>query len=350
MKWLLLISMLTLGQADAPAPPPPSSVTVPTVEEATGDVVCPYCQMINCAMPGHGGETGASTDQPGVMTHPGIPLWMAMSGVIAIIVVSHWVVSRTPVNPSSNGQLPAYRRIDLLKPAWAKALVSWSFFPMLMQFVSIALFGLIIYAGLYGSQRTFPVSNIAPVLTWNIWWSLLIFFILIGGSLFCVICPWEGLSSLVTALSPRSRVKKLGYERRWPKWAANIYPAMFLFILLTWFELGMDITKSPLKTAYMAIAFVGLAVLCAILYEKRAFCRHLCLVGRIQGLYALFSPLELRPRSIDPCRTCEGKECYHGSETATGCHLSLYPAALDENTYCTLCTECIRACPSDNLT
>lgn len=354
MKLLLLISILTLAQApaaDAPSPSAssPSPTAVPLIVEPpenSTDVICEFCGMVNCTMPGHGGanEVAPADEQPSVMTHPGIPLWMAMGGVIGIIALSHVVITRTHTPGKS------YKRFDLLKLPFAKSLIATSWFPMLMQGGSIALFALVIYAGLFGSQRTFPVANIAPVLTWNIWWSLLIFFILIGGSLFCVICPWEGVASIVTALSPRSRIKKLGYEMKWPKWAANIYPAMILFILLTWFELGMDITKSPLKTAYMAIAFVALAVLIAILFEKRAFCRHLCLVGRIQGLYSMFSPVELRPRSADACRTCEGKECYNGSETATGCHLSLYPAALNENTYCTLCTECIRACPSDNLT
>jgi hypothetical protein len=102
-------------------------------------------------------------------------------------------------------------------------------------------------------------------------------------------------------------------------------------------------------TSILAILFVAIAVLTAIFFEKRAFCRYVCLVGRVQGLYAMFSPVELRPKSMDPCRTCVGKECYNGSDTATGCPMELFPAALNQNTYCTLCTECIRACPHDNL-
>ena len=59
----------------------------------------------------------------------------------------------------------------------------------------------------------------------------------------------------------------------------------------------------------MAIAFVALAVTTALVFERRAFCRHVCLVGRIQGLYALFSPMELRPVDTDVCRTCKTKNC-----------------------------------------
>ena len=102
-------------------------------------------------------------------------------------------------------------------------------------------------------------------------------------------------------------------------------------------------------TAIMAMLFVGLAVLCALIFEKRAFCRYACLVGRIQGLYALFSPVELRPESADVCRTCSSKACYKGTDSEIGCPTNLFPGNLKENTYCTLCTECVRSCPHDNI-
>ena len=178
---------------------------------------------------------------------------------------------------------------------------------------------------------------------------LLIFFVLGFGKVFCAICPWEGISSLVTSLSLRSRRKRLGFERKWPPWMRNVYLAMGLFVLLTWFELGLDITRSPQLTAVMAIVFVALAVTTALVFERRAFCRHVCLVGRIQGLYALFSPMELRPVDTDVCRTCRTKDCYRGNERDTGCPTHLFPGNLQQNTYCTLCTECVRACPHDNL-
>lgn len=92
-----------------------------------------------------------------------------------------------------------------------------------------------------------------------------------------------------------------------------------------------------------------MAVLSAIYFEKRSFCRYGCLVGRISGLYALFSPVELRAVSHDVCAICTGKECYTGTETTTPCPTSLFPSKLEENTYCTLCTECVRSCPHDNL-
>ena len=271
----------------------------------------------------------------------GIPTWMAISGIILIILVSHYLVN----TKKAIARRKNYWRLNLFRFQSFKKLVKRPYFPLLAQSLSILTFILIITAGLFGSQRT----NIAPVLTWTWWWVLLIFFILGFGTVFCTICPWEGISSFVTSLSLSSRVKKLGFECKWPKLLRNVYPALLFFVILTWFELGFEVTRSPSMTAIMAIVFVAIAVLCALIFEKRGFCRYVCLVGRIQGLYALFSPLELRPQSVDVCRSCSSKACYKGTETETGCPTILFPGNLQENTYCTLCTECVRSCPHDNI-
>ncbi len=271
----------------------------------------------------------------------GIPSWMAAAGVVVIIVVTHLYLfwkTRT-------AQSKTHRTFNLLASSGFKWLVMRPYFPMLIQTGTLLLLLLVIGAGLFGA----PKGNIAPVLTWTWWWILLIFFVLIFGKIFCAMCPWEAAASLITSLSLKSRLKRLTHDKPFPAWAKNIYPAIFLFIALTWAELGMNITHSAPMTAVLGLLMLGIAVMFAVVYEKRAFCRYSCPVGRISGLYALFSPVELRPATAEICRTCQDKECYHGTDTHTGCPTGLFPGHLTENTYCTLCTECVRACPHDNL-
>ncbi|RMF11291.1 MAG: hypothetical protein D6763_03485 [Alphaproteobacteria bacterium] len=290
-----------------------------------------------------GFPAGSGGLQPGEAFHvmPGIPTWMAATGVVLIVLVSHLLVgSRQGVDRPRAGW-----RINLLSFAGLKALVKRPWFPLAAQSISLALFLLVLSAGIFGN----PKGNIAPVLTWTWWWVLLIFFVLGLGEAFCMVCPWEAMSSLITSLSLKSRVKRLGFERPWPKWARNLYPAIALFILLTWFELGHDVTHSPQATALMGLAMVAMAVLAAIVFEKRSFCRYSCLVGRITGLYALFSPVEVRSISTEACLKCATKDCYRGNDTSTGCPTGLFPGSFNENSYCTMCTECVRACPHDNM-
>jgi len=87
----------------------------------------------------------------------------------------------------------------------------------------------------------------------------------------------------------------------------------------------------------------------ACLFERRSFCRYACLVGRVSGLYAMFSSVEIRPRQRGTCKACRSKECVRGSAKAYGCPTSVYPGTMVVNTYCIQCTECLQACPHDNL-
>ncbi len=272
----------------------------------------------------------------------GIPVWMGMAGLAVIIFSSHLLVHFRNEKEAPK----AYRRINLFRFKPLKALIKKPWFPILVQSVSLTLFLLVIGAGLLGHDK----NNIGPILTWTWWWVLLIFLAFGFGTTFCMICPWEALSSLMTSLSLKSRVKLLGYEKPWPKWARNVFPAIIFFVILTWFELGHNITRSASLTAIIGLIFAGMAVFCAIIFEKRSFCRYGCLVGRITGLYSMFAPLELRADSADVCKSCKTKDCYTGTHTTTPCPTFLFPSKLDENSYCTMCTECIRSCPHDNIT
>ena len=56
-----------------------------------------------------------------------------------------------------------------------------------------------------------------------------------------------------------------------------------------------------------------------------------------------------RHKNNDVCDACRTKECVKGSQTAYGCPTFEYPGKMSLNTYCIQCTECLQACPSDNL-
>ena len=174
----------------------------------------------------------------------GVPVWLGIVGIALIIIVSHALIHFKSKKPESK----TYTRISMFKFKPFKWLVHQSYFPIMAQSISLLLLILVVSAGLWGNQKT----NIAPVITWTWWWVLLIFFTLGFGKLFCMVCPWEALSSLVTALYLKTRVKKLGFEKAWPKWARNIFPAIGFFILLTWFELRNPVTRSPSTTASLS--------------------------------------------------------------------------------------------------
>ncbi len=258
--------------------------------------------------------------------------------------------AQTPTAAGVRSTSPASRRdrFDLLSIAWVKrAACSRVFRFSLQAFVTVS-FLLIIGAGLFGNQN--PSLNIAPILTWTVWWGLLVVLVLYAGKAWCYVCPWDAMAGWAERLALwRKSDEGLSVGWSWPRIVRNISIATILFVGLTWIELGFGVTMKPRITAYLAIGMLLMAVVSALLFDRKSFCRYGCLVGRVSGLYALFAGTEVRPRDRDRCRACGTKECVKGSETAYGCPTFLYPGKLQVNTYCIQCMECIQACPHDNL-
>ena len=214
--------------------------------------------------------------------------------------------------------------------------------PVVLGFLAV------IVAGFVGSQE--PGRNIAPVLTWNIWWIGLIFLVMFAGNLWCFMCPWTAIPDWVMrrSLTAVRKIKSFGLQ--YPRFRLWMWPAIVLFAFVTWLELAYDAANRPWLTSMFAIFMVVLAWLCLVLFDRKAMCRYVCFVGRVSGQYATMGMLELRRRDNEVCRACTTSDCFHGREGAGyPCPTGEYMGAMNDNQYCTLCTECVKSCPNDNI-
>ena len=135
----------------------------------------------------------------------------------------------------------------------------------------------------------------------------------------------------------------------WPKQLKNLYLAIFGFLAVTWLELAYEAPYRPDLTAWMAISMVVGAGVTLVVFEKKSFCRWVCPVGRVTGQYGTTGMLEIRRKDTATCHRCTTKDCLHGNERGLACPTSEFMGAMNENTYCTMCTECIKSCPHDNV-
>jgi hypothetical protein len=134
-----------------------------------------------------------------------------------------------------------------------------------------------------------------------------------------------------------------------PLWIRNRYPALLFFIAVTWLELGLFITFRPDLTAYLALLMILMATVTALVFDRNFFCRYVCFVGAIVGLYSNLAPVEVRTVVKSVCRTCGTKDCFRGNERGYGCPTWEFPASMEKNSNCILCTECLKSCPHENL-
>ena len=279
------------------------------------------------------------------MTHPGLPFAWALGIVIAMLLSALWVMLM-------GGEAPRQRVIRLARLPLIGAplhrLLQRPWLLLGLKILFVAVFLLIVAAGLYGTPLA--EHNFATVITWNIWWAALIISIFFLGTTWCGVCPWNTLASwLVHQRLWGHPLADLSLNLKVPKALRNLWPALLMFIILTWLELGVGITTNPKATASLALLMVVLAVVSAAIYEGKAFCRFFCPVGRTVGAYSQLSMIELRPIEPDVCTRCTTLECYKGNEKIAPCPMHLVMGRLTENTYCTSCGNCPQSCPQQNI-
>ena len=282
-------------------------------------------------------------------TMRGIPTWLYQVAIGILILLSFGFFEGREAAADTRSRDRGVARFDLLPAGMIRTFIKGRFVIPAVRMIFVIAFLTIIAAGLFGDQN--PAHNIAPLLTWTIWWVGLVFLVLFVGKAWCTVCPWDAIATWIERIGFTSpRQDGLGLGLKWPRALRNIWPAVALFLLLTWIELGMGITQIPRATAYVALGMLGMSIASALIFERKAFCRYACLVGRVSGLYSLFSSLELRTADPAACDSCKTMDCYRGNEKGDGCPTFEFPKTMNLSTYCILCTECIRTCPADNVT
>lgn len=303
------------------------------VDRSKGDV-CPKCGMVGCNMDHYKTDDGGE-----VMIMAGIPRWLFLLGVLGLIVLSF--VATEWLSPKAKRGF----RYNLLGTKRAYAIARSRWIQPVAQMIGLVIFVFLIWAGLTGSR----VANITPVAVWTIWWGGLIFAVLLSGSMWCFACPWDGIANLGSRLRLAARVEPLQLGLSFPKWLANLYPAIALFVVLTWLELGYGVTTDPRWTAYMGLGMAAMAVMSAIAWDGKKFCAHGCPVGRICGIYSNFAPIELRARKPRACDFCKTEDCLNGNAKGYACPTGLSLKTLVDGTHCTMCGECIKSCNKNNV-
>ncbi len=263
-----------------------------------------------------------------------------------MLLLSVWVIAVKTTGTASTGNL-SLARFTFIGPLLRGC--SRSPWPLLiLKIIVVAFFILVIIAGLYGT----PIAerNIATVLTWNIWWAGLIVSIFFLGSAWCAICPWDTLASWFVRphLWFRKRINN-SLDLKPPKLLRSVWPALLMFVALSWLELGVGVTTSPYATALLALAMVVFATVLMAVYKNKAFCHYICPVGRTVGFYSQLAPIELRPIDQSICVDCTSLECFHGNELIEPCPTQLVMGRLKQNTYCTSCGNCVQSCPEKNV-
>lgn len=253
---------------------------------------------------------------------------------------------------------------DVLKLPLLGKLLRKPYGRLVLQLPLLALAALLVYDGFTGVQ--IAATNLSTVGAWVQYRGLVVLALLLAGNLFCMGCPFT---------LPRTLARKLSIRgRRWPKALRNKWIAIGGLFFIFWLYEWLDLWASPWLTAWLIVAYFVASFVLEALFTESAFCKYVCPLGTFNYVYSAASPLQIRAKNPAMCRTCVGKECVNGSyapkpvvmideitdgvPTKThengpsgvlGCGLLLYVPQIKSNMDCTLCLDCARACPHDNV-
>ena len=242
-------------------------------------------------------------------------------------------------------------RFDLWR--WKPQLREWMRAPALWNTL---LFGLVswLFVAVNLALWLGPQDRAAnPILTlfWAWWWPLILLSYPLVGRLWCAICPFMVWGQIAQRLTPWRK-------KSWPhgdmdRWGAPALAAGFAVILL-WEEVWNLENTAWLSSCLLLLITAG-AVIGSTVFEKRFWCRYLCPVGGMNGLFAKLSILELRAEVGTCSGSCSSYACFKGGPAdgeglaSEGCPLGTHPAHLSDNRNCVLCMTCTQACPNRSV-
>ena len=252
--------------------------------------------------------------------------------------------------------------VDLLQLPLAGRFLRWRRGRLVLQAGMLAVAALMVIDGLSGPQTS--ARNLATVASWVHYRGLVVLALLLVGNLFCMACPFA---------LPRTLGKRFSRGRNFPRALRNKWLAIgslfTLFLLYEW----LDLWASPWLTAWLILAYFLASFLLEAAFRESAFCKYVCPMGSFNFVYATSAPTQIAVKDAEICRSCVGHECVNGSYAATpllrvdeirgggqqevrhgpqgtpGCGTSLFAPQIRSNLDCTLCLDCTRACPHENI-
>jgi polyferredoxin len=210
---------------------------------------------------------------------------------------------------------------------------------MALQSIAFAATVLVIADGFLGHPM--GAMNLAGVLPWTYVRAFGVVAVLVLGNIFCLSCPF---------MLPREMGKRLGLARlKWPQWLRSKWIAIALMVFFFWSYEAFAIWDHPERTAWLLIAYFTAAFLVDSLFRGANFCKYVCPLGQFNFATSLVSPFTLQARSHATCQQCATHDCIRGNPRQRGCELQLYMPQKAGNMDCTLCMDCVKACPHDNI-
>ena len=236
-----------------------------------------------------------------------IPLWLYLYGAAAAVVLAF-----LPLALFSRKERDGpyrYPRFDLLRVRLLRTLLTSRLLTRGLRLLSVALFFIVVIAGLVGLQSGF---NIAPTFVWITWWVGLSFFTAFVGNVWPLVNPWRVLFDWAEGLARRFGYRDgLELDEPYPV-ALGIWPAVGLYLVFVWFENVFSGSYVPRNIALFALTYSLITLYGMAFFGKETWLRRGEAFSVFFGLLGRFAPTEVRVKDPDVCLDCD--DCDDGAD------------------------------------
>jgi len=211
-----------------------------------------------------------------------------------------------------------------------------SVYPFLVRTFTVLVFGFISYSLFFGPKG--GGQNIGNILVLSVWWPSLFILSFFSARSWCAICPIGALSGFIQRF--------LSFQRKLPQILkrTELWMPAFLFVFILWVERVTRAREFPLPTGFVLLSIALGAIIFSLIFERKVWCRYICALGNMCGIYAMASILEVRANTNVCINECKTHQCFKGGKTY-GCPMFRHPLFLEENQSCRVCTYCVQNCP-----
>ena len=211
-----------------------------------------------------------------------------------------------------------------------------SVYPFLVRTFTVLVFGFIFYSLFFGPRG--GGENIGNILVLSVWWPSLFVLSFFSARSWCAICPIGAVSGFIQRFFSLQRKLPQILNR------TELWIPAFLFVLILWVEKVARAREFPLPTGLILLSITLGAIIFSLIFERKVWCRYLCALGNMCGIYAMASIVEVRTNTNVCVNECKTHECFKGGKTY-GCPMFRHPLFLEDNQSCRVCTYCVQNCP-----
>ena len=228
-------------------------------------------------------------------------------------------------------------KFDLLQLQGIKKFLQSTWYPWRFQYMTTGLLVAIVFLAFWGQS---PGQSLALDVTWGLWEPMVLMGAIFIGRAWCAICPISGAGLYLNRraglnFNPPQFLRQNGAYVR----AAGV-------AVIIWAEMTWNLFSWAQGTAILLVILACMGLFTSLIYQKLTWCKYVCPLGALLGLFARCSCTEIRSNRGVCANVCQEHTCIDRSSDAS-CPMLEAPFAIQSNQDCILCGQCVKYCPED---